>query len=117
MSGLAPACFTMDDVAEAVSRSTGTEVKYRNVTPEELKADLVATGMSETVVCVLLKVEEGAANGEVYTDSGDLARLIGRASTPLAGVAANIPLVFCDALIHVAAAPAEPAQRGRRAHH
>jgi hypothetical protein len=32
------------DVAEAVSRSTGTEVKSRNVTPEELKADLVAKG-------------------------------------------------------------------------
>ena len=44
MSGLAPACFTMDDVAEAVSRPTGTEVTYRNVTPEELKADLVAKG-------------------------------------------------------------------------
>jgi hypothetical protein len=44
MSGLAPAYFTMDDVAEAVSRSTGTEAKYRNVTPEELKADLVAKG-------------------------------------------------------------------------
>ena len=47
--------------------------------------------MSETVVCFLLKVEEGAASGEAYTDSGDLARLIGRASTPLAGVVANIP--------------------------
>jgi hypothetical protein len=29
----------MDDVAEADSRPSGTEVKYRNVTPEELKAD------------------------------------------------------------------------------
>jgi hypothetical protein len=36
----------MDDVAEAVSRSTATEVKYRNVTREELKADLVAKGGS-----------------------------------------------------------------------
>ena len=93
MSGLAPACFTMDDVAEAVTRSTGTEVKYRNVTPEELKADLVATGMSETGVCFLLKVEEGAASGEAYTDSGDLARLIGRASPSLAGVVADGTLI------------------------
>ena len=44
MSGLAPACCTMDDVAEAVSRAPGTEVKYGTVTPEELKADLVAKG-------------------------------------------------------------------------
>jgi hypothetical protein len=29
MSGLAPVCFTMDDVAEAVWRSPRTEVKYR----------------------------------------------------------------------------------------
>ena len=93
MSGLAPACFTMDDVAKAVSRSTGTEVQYRNVTPEELKADLVATGMSETGVCFLLKVEEGAASGEAYTDSGDLARLIGRAWPPLAGVVADGTLI------------------------
>jgi hypothetical protein len=34
----------MDDVADAVSRSTGTEVKCRNATPEELKAGLVAEG-------------------------------------------------------------------------
>jgi hypothetical protein len=62
--------------------------------------------MSETIVCFLLKFEEGAASGEAYTDSGDLARLIGRASTPLAGVVANIPPVFFDALIHVAATSA-----------
>jgi hypothetical protein len=34
----------MDDVAEALSGSTGTEVTYRNVTQEGLKADLVANG-------------------------------------------------------------------------
>ena len=84
MSRFAPTCFTMDDVAEADSRPSGTEVKYRNVTPEELKADLVATGMSETVVCFLLKVEEGAASGEAYTDSGDLARLLWQVRWPMA---------------------------------
>jgi hypothetical protein len=50
MSGLKPARFTMEDVAHAVSRPAGSEVRYRNVTPAELKIDLVATGLSKTVV-------------------------------------------------------------------
>jgi hypothetical protein len=49
--------------------------------------------MSEAVVCFLPKVEESAASGEAYAGAGELARLIGRASTPLAGVVADGNLI------------------------
>lgn len=80
--------FTMDDVAEAVSRATGTPIAYRNVPAVELKALLIAGGADEGFASFVLEVEEGTAGGGAYTDRDDLARLIGRDSTPLAQVVA-----------------------------
>ena len=75
--------FTMDDVAAAVSRRTGTELRYRNVSPRELEAMLFAAGMDGQYASFVVRIEEGIARGDVYTDSGDLARLIRRDPIPL----------------------------------
>jgi NAD(P)H dehydrogenase (quinone) len=80
--------FTMDDVAEAVSRATGTHLEYRNVSPGELRDSLIAAGMDEHHAAFVVRIEEGIARGDVYTDSHDLARLIRREPTPLAAVIA-----------------------------
>ena len=80
--------FTMDDVAAAVSRSTGTDLKYRNVSAQELKAILLAAGTAAQYASFVVRIEEGIARGDVYTESGDLARLIRRDPVPLAAVIA-----------------------------
>jgi NAD(P)H dehydrogenase (quinone) len=78
----------MDDVAEAVSRATGTRLEYRNVSPGELRDILIATGMDAHHASFVVRIEEGIARGDVYTDSDDLARLMRREPTPLAQVIA-----------------------------
>ena len=80
--------FTMDDVAAAVSRVTGAELEYRDVSPGELKAILDAAGTDPRHASFVARIEEGIARGDAHTDSGDLARLIGRDPAPLAAVMA-----------------------------
>jgi NAD(P)H dehydrogenase (quinone) len=78
----------MDDVAEAVSRATGTRLEYRNVSPGELRDILIAAGMDADHASFVVRIEEGTARGDARTDSHDLARLIRREPTPLAQVIA-----------------------------
>jgi NAD(P)H dehydrogenase (quinone) len=80
--------FTMDEMAEAVSRTTGTHLEYRNVSPGELLDILIASGLDPHHASFVVRIEEGIARGDVYTDSRDLARLIRREPAPLAQVVA-----------------------------
>ena len=53
--------FTMDDVAEAVSRATGTRLEYRNVSPGELRDILIAAGMDADHASFVVRIEESIA--------------------------------------------------------
>jgi hypothetical protein len=50
----------MDDVAEAVSRATGTRLEYRNVSPGELRDILIAAGMDADHASFVVRSEEDA---------------------------------------------------------
>lgn len=80
--------FTMAEVAAAVSQATSTTIGYRNVTPEQLQSILVNVGQNSGHATFVAEIERGTARGDVYTDSRDLSRLIGREPTPLTGVLA-----------------------------
>ncbi len=75
--------FTLNDLAAQVTEVTGTKVAYRSVTVAELVAILETVGLDRPRAEFVAAVDEGVARGDVYTDSDDLARLIGRPSTPL----------------------------------
>ncbi len=88
--------FTLGELAAEVTGVTGTNVDYRNVTVAELVAILEAAGLDRPTAELFAAADEGVARGDVYTDSDDLARLIGRPSTPFADAirAAIRPLVM-----------------------
>jgi NAD(P)H dehydrogenase (quinone) len=83
--------FTLPELAETISRESGKPVAYRNL-PEAAYAEaLVGFGLPEGFARILADSDRGIARGELFTDSGDLARLLGRpTTTPAEAVAAAL---------------------------
>lgn len=73
--------FTLAEYAAAVSAESGTEVAYRDLPAEDYTAALTSVGLPEAYAAILADSDLALARGELYTDSGDLARLIGRPTT------------------------------------
>ncbi len=78
--------FTMSELAVEVSRQSGKSVVYQNSSMEEYADVLRGFGLPPAVVEMLSSADDGIARGELDTSSGDLRRLIGRPTTPLATV-------------------------------
>jgi NAD(P)H dehydrogenase (quinone) len=81
--------FTLPELAAEVTRQSGTEVVYRDLPVDEYKQVLVGVGLPEPAAAVLADSDLGIARGELFVDSGDLSRLIGRPTTPLASAVAS----------------------------
>lgn len=75
--------FTMDDLAAAVSKRLHRKIPYRNLAPAEYEAALLAMGLPKMIVEVVVDADIHAANGDLYSDSRELSRLIGRPTTTL----------------------------------
>ncbi|RHW24624.1 SDR family oxidoreductase [Nocardioides immobilis] len=73
--------FTLAEYAATLSAESGTEVAYRDLSADELTSSLVGVGLPEPYAALLADSDLGIARGELLTDSGDLARLIGRPTT------------------------------------
>jgi NAD(P)H dehydrogenase (quinone) len=80
--GGAPA-FTMTDLAATLSDVTGTTIVYRDVTPDELTSTLEGAGLDAGTAGFVTALDVATKRGDLFTDSGDLQRLLGRDSTPL----------------------------------
>ena len=76
--------FTMTELAAEISKQSGTPVSYRNLPVEEYTKVLVGAGLPEPYAAVLADADRAISESELFTDSGDLSRLIGRPTTPLA---------------------------------
>jgi NAD(P)H dehydrogenase (quinone) len=75
--------FGLKELAATVSEVTGTEVVYSAVSTSELVRILTGAGLDEGTAGFVAALDEAAERGDLDTDSTDLARLIGRPSTPL----------------------------------
>lgn len=76
--------FTYADLAAAVTAASGTPVTYQDLPGEQYRKVLVGAGLPEAFAGMLADADRGIAEGELATTSGDLSRLIGRPTTPLA---------------------------------
>jgi NAD(P)H dehydrogenase (quinone) len=76
--------FTLAELAAEISRQSGTEVVYRDLPVEEYTKALVGVGLPEGYAAVLADGDRGISQGELFTGSGDLGRLIDRPTTRLA---------------------------------
>ncbi|GGV77547.1 NAD(P)-dependent oxidoreductase [Streptomyces griseoloalbus] len=76
--------WSFAEYAAELSRQTGREIVYNPVTVEALTGILTGAGLPEPLAAVLAGVDASIEKGELVVDSGDLSRLTGRPTTPLA---------------------------------
>ncbi|GLI03745.1 SDR family oxidoreductase [Phytohabitans aurantiacus] len=81
--------FTMAELAAEVTRQSGTEVAYRDLPADEYEKALVAAGVPDVYANVLAACDVEVRKGALFIGSGDLSRLIGRPTTPLADAVAT----------------------------
>ncbi|GAB1337163.1 SDR family oxidoreductase [Streptomyces sp. E-15] len=72
------------EYAAELSRQTGREIAYTPVSVEALTGILTGAGLPAPVAGILAGVDASIGKGELVVSSGDLSRLTGRPTTPLA---------------------------------
>ncbi|WP_205519505.1 SDR family oxidoreductase [Pyxidicoccus caerfyrddinensis] len=80
--------FTMAELAAEVSRQAGKPIAYNNLPAQQYQGVLVGAGVPGPFAEILADSDVGASRGELNDSSGDLRRLIGRPTTPLADAVA-----------------------------
>ncbi len=80
---------TLSDFAAELARQSGKPVVYQDLSQADFRSALLAAGLPEGFADLLSDSDAGAAKGGLFTVSGDLTRLIGRPTTPLADVIAT----------------------------
>jgi len=79
------------ELASVLSTISGVDVAYRAVTPDEHAAILSAAGLDEGTIGFVVGLDANTRDGLLGVTTGDLSRLIGRPTTPLAeGLAAAV---------------------------
>lgn len=78
--------LTYTELAGVIAEVSGKPVVYKDVAPAEYQGILAGAGLPDAVAEMLASADAGIARGELDTDSGDLQKLIGRNSTPVAQI-------------------------------
>ncbi|AEM85881.1 SDR family oxidoreductase [Streptomyces violaceusniger] len=77
------AAFTLSELAAAVSSATGEQVSYQDVSVAQLADIYRGAGVPGEIAEAIADADRGLSQGELYSDSDDLRRLIGRPATSL----------------------------------
>jgi NAD(P)H dehydrogenase (quinone) len=78
--------LTYADLAAKISEVAGSSVTYENLPADRYAEVLVSAGVPEPYAKILANSDAGVATGALDVDTGDLQKLIGRPSTPVADV-------------------------------
>jgi NAD(P)H dehydrogenase (quinone) len=76
--------YTLSDLAAEISRQTGKNIPYKNLSEAEYAAALAGFGMPAPVAQAYASFDTGAAQGALFDDGQQLSKLIGRPTTPIA---------------------------------
>ncbi|MFD5583769.1 SDR family oxidoreductase [Streptomyces sp. NPDC127063] len=76
--------WSFAEYAAELSRQTGRDITYNAVTAETLTSILTGAGLPEPLAAVFAGVDVSIEKGELEVTTGDLSRLAGRPTTPLA---------------------------------
>ncbi|MEU7639691.1 MULTISPECIES: SDR family oxidoreductase [unclassified Streptomyces] len=76
--------WTMAEYAAEVSRQTGRAIPSRDLPAEQYVALMTGAGVPAAAAELVADADAGIARGELAATPGDLSRLIGRPTTPLA---------------------------------
>jgi NAD(P)H dehydrogenase (quinone) len=75
--------FTLAELAARLSAASGREIVYTDMPVQGFAELLTSVGLPKDYAEVLADADLGLGRGELFTDSGDLGRLIGRPTTTL----------------------------------
>lgn len=78
--------LTYTELAAVIAQVSGKPVVSKDVSEAEYCSILEGAGLPDFVAEMLASADAGIARGDLDTDSGDLQKLIGRASTPVAEI-------------------------------
>ncbi|MFG1497934.1 SDR family oxidoreductase [Saccharospirillum sp. HFRX-1] len=70
--------FSLSEYAAELARQSGKAITYNNMSQEDYQALLIQVGLPEGLAVMLANSEAGASQGDLFDESGDLSRLIGR---------------------------------------
>ncbi|WP_406153985.1 SDR family oxidoreductase [Streptomyces sp. NBC_01023] len=76
--------WSFAEYAAEVAKVSGKEIEYRNVPAATHQEILVGAGLPEAFAAILADVDAAIERGLLAATSGDLARLTGRPTTPIA---------------------------------
>jgi NAD(P)H dehydrogenase (quinone) len=82
--------YTLDELAAEISRQSGKNIAYVNLTEAEYKKVLVKAGLPEPVAAMLADSDTGVSKGALFDDGHQLSKLIGRPTTSLATAVAAV---------------------------
>ncbi|MCM2421002.1 SDR family oxidoreductase [Streptomyces sp. RKAG293] len=75
--------WTLAEYAAEVAKRSGKEIVYTDLPAEDFRALLTGTGMPADFAEIFADVDDAISRGRLALTTGDLARLIGRPTTPL----------------------------------
>jgi NAD(P)H dehydrogenase (quinone) len=76
--------WTFEEYAEEVSRQLGSELPVSRVPADAHREILVGAGVPDPVAAIFVGVDDAISRGLLAVQTGDLAKLIGRPTTPIA---------------------------------
>ena len=76
--------YTLAELAAEISRQSGKNIGYVNLSEAEYKNVLIKVGLPEPVAALLSDSDTGVSKGGLFDDGHQLSKLIGRPTTPLA---------------------------------
>ncbi len=76
--------YTLSDLAAELSKQTGKNIPYKNLPEQEYAQILLGAGLPEVVAKGLASWDVCASHNDLFDDSHELSKLIGRATTPMA---------------------------------
>ncbi|MGW2561179.1 SDR family oxidoreductase [Streptomyces sp. NPDC001514] len=80
--------WSLAEYAAEIAKQTGKDIAYNNVPAEVHQQILTGAGLPEGFAAILVDVDKAIERGLLARTSGDLGRLIGRPTTPLADTVA-----------------------------
>jgi NAD(P)H dehydrogenase (quinone) len=75
--------YTLTDLAAEISRQTGKDILYKNLPETEYAAILTNFGVPQEFAQAIANWDVSVSKGDLFDDSRQLSKLIGRATTPL----------------------------------
>lgn len=75
--------YTLSDLAAEISRQTGKDIPYKNLSQADYAAALQSFGLPEGLAQAIASWDVAASKGDLFDDQHQLSKLIGHSTTPL----------------------------------